>query len=611
MLALLSIVILDAVVAPAFDDLELQAARTNLVRAERALLAEVDNLRHVAADWAPWDDSYSYVQGENPGFAKSNLQLRVLKDLNLNMMLFYTVTGKLHAGQIQVGDEVYDYDEVGLFGVSSETESLLTTHDSADSEIAGIVQTRRGPMLVTASPITKTSGEGPIVGTVILGRLLTEVAMAQMQERTEVDLSWHGYEDSMLDREGGIPAFPADDTEHFVYQTHAASVDGYALIRDFKGDPILVLKASTPRQITALGGKTVQGALVMLAVAMTVVALAIWLLLRNIVVRPLESLASHIIVVRESGDLTKQLDVGRGDEIGALADEFNNLTGKLLDARNSLLEQSFKAGKADTAAEVLHNIRNAMTPLINGVDRLGMVCSVTKTLKVDQAMRQLEDETCPPERQKKLLQYIDAAFKHVEASHAEGEKELQAVSRQARQVEAIVSDQERHAVGTPLIESLVLYEVLDEATLVIPKLKVPAIEVDMQQHLDQFRIQGHRVGLLQVLGNLILNAYESIQRSQSETGRISLSASRELIGDRPMVRVIVRDTGCGFEPDKRQKIFQRGFSSKSGKTGKPGGLGLHWCANALAAMGGRITAESSGTGQGAQFHVLLPASDGA
>jgi signal transduction histidine kinase len=33
---------------------------------------------------------------------------------------------------------------------------------------------------------------------------------------------------------------------------------------------------------------------------------------------------------------------------------------------------------------------------------------------------------------------------------------------------------------------------------------------------------------------------------------------------------------------------------------------LHWCANAVAGMGGRISAESDGAGKGAKFHVLLP-----
>jgi two-component system, NtrC family, sensor kinase len=50
-------------------------------------------------------------------------------------------------------------------------------------------------------------------------------------------------------------------------------------------------------------------------------------------------------------------------------------------------------------------------------------------------------------------------------------------------------------------------------------------------------------------------------------------------------------------------LFGRGFSTKKGKTG---GIGLHWSANSVAAMGGRMSAESDGPGRGACFHVVLP-----
>ena len=50
-------------------------------------------------------------------------------------------------------------------------------------------------------------------------------------------------------------------------------------------------------------------------------------------------------------------------------------------------------------------------------------------------------------------------------------------------------------------------------------------------------------------------------------------------------------------------IFQRGFSTKEGKKR---GLGLHWCANTLVAMNGRIEAASEGIDEGAVFHIYLP-----
>jgi signal transduction histidine kinase len=80
------------------------------------------------------------------------------------------------------------------------------------------------------------------------------------------------------------------------------------------------------------------------------------------------------------------------------------------------------------------------------------------------------------------------------------------------------------------------------------------------------------------------------------------------VDDKPMVQLTVRDNGGGFDEDAGSRIFQRGFTSKP--TGETTGLGLHWCANAVASMGGRIFAESLGAGEGAEFHVLLPAVQG-
>jgi two-component system, NtrC family, sensor kinase len=51
-------------------------------------------------------------------------------------------------------------------------------------------------------------------------------------------------------------------------------------------------------------------------------------------------------------------------------------------------------------------------------------------------------------------------------------------------------------------------------------------------------------------------------------------------------------------------VFDKGFSTKSRDTNY--GIGLHWCANAIAALGGRIWATSDGPGCGASMHLILP-----
>ena len=70
-----------------------------------------------------------------------------------------------------------------------------------------------------------------------------------------------------------------------------------------------------------------------------------------------------------------------------------------------------------------------------------------------------------------------------------------------------------------------------------------------------------------------------------------------------MLHWTIKDNGIGITPDKIGTIFERGASSKSqGLTG----IGLHWCANTISAMQGRIWAESDGTHRGACFHLLVP-----
>jgi C4-dicarboxylate-specific signal transduction histidine kinase len=157
----------------------------------------------------------------------------------------------------------------------------------------------------------------------------------------------------------------------------------------------------------------------------------------------------------------------------------------------------------------------------------------------------------------------------------------------------------------PVIETLELQSMIEEAALVIPDKDTSGIELSLHPELAGFSVLAHRVGLVQVLGNLILNAWESIKRSQSESGSIRVTARIDDSGERSLVRVTIADSGCGFTDEVHPKIFQRGFSSKRGHLS---GLGLHWCANALASMGGRISAESAGADRGAEFHVVLPGS---
>ena len=72
-----------------------------------------------------------------------------------------------------------------------------------------------------------------------------------------------------------------------------------------------------------------------------------------------------------------------------------------------------------------------------------------------------------------------------------------------------------------------------------------------------------------------------------------------------LAHVRFTDNGQGIPAEALPRLFERGFTSKA----RGSGIGLHWCANTMAAMGGRIHATSDGPGRGACVHLLLPLAD--
>jgi len=155
-------------------------------------------------------------------------------------------------------------------------------------------------------------------------------------------------------------------------------------------------------------------------------------------------------------------------------------------------------------------------------------------------------------------------------------------------------------------EPVKLSQAITEAARLLPANGSAIVEVRVAPNVESMpAVHGHPITIAQILGNLMVNAAEAIQETGRVSGRIDIDGALEMDGGRECVHLCVRDNGNGIDPDVLKNLFGRGFSTKRAKTG---GIGLHWSANSVATMGGRMFAESKGVGRGAAFHLIFPVS---
>ena len=70
-------------------DLEYLNAEQNAILVERILVASSSSMNNTVRDWAIWDETYDYIEGNNPTYLDSNLYYESFETLNVNLVCFF------------------------------------------------------------------------------------------------------------------------------------------------------------------------------------------------------------------------------------------------------------------------------------------------------------------------------------------------------------------------------------------------------------------------------------------------------------------------------------------------------------------------------------------
>jgi two-component system, NtrC family, sensor kinase len=598
------------IVLPGFLQAEHREAEEDLTRCMEAVRRDCEHLAGLTRDWGAWDDTYNYIQGLNGQFKAQNLIPTTFANNHLSLLAFMRPSGEMYWGEVRDFRTLERIQTPELFESISRPDHLLVAHATTESAVSGIIMTEIGPMLISSQPLITSANEGPVRGAIIMGRLLDSAEIADLASRTRVELRLWPISD------GTIP--PADQAalahltranSHWIRGDEDEKLKAYTVLRDVFGRPALLLRADLPRAISRRGTAAAHLATMLSLLGGLAILLAMWAFLRHTVLNPLTTLTTHAARVGTDCDLRARLHMKRKDEIGILAGEFDRMVGNLADYRAKMRETARKAGMAEVAVEVLHNVGNVLNTVNVSANVVADKLRQSEVPDLALAAKMMLDHQADisrfltdDERGRELPVYLNELARFLITEQEAMLHEMTTLTAAVEHIKRIVNAQKARSDARPFRERVNPVELVEEAI----RLNVDSFErhrIQVIRRLDEVSemdVDKHKV--LQILINLISNAKNSVKQSTRPDRAITVTLESVQEQGVERVRFSVADNGVGISAENLPRVFRFGYStSPHGQ-----GCGLHSAANMAKDMGGTLTAVSDGLDQGAVFVLDLP-----
>ncbi|MFO1498138.1 MAG: ATP-binding protein [Verrucomicrobiota bacterium] len=280
---------------------------------------------------------------------------------------------------------------------------------------------------------------------------------------------------------------------------------------------------------------------------------------------------------------------------------------QLRDVHSQLVTASRKAGMAEVATGVLHNVGNVLNSINVSVNLLNESVGKSSTrhlVRINdllQAHEQHLGEFITHDPKGKLIpSYLARLSVAAQEQEQVWLHEMQSLMKSVEHIRDIVAMQQSYASAGGTLEDLPISDVIEDAL----RLQMSGFTrhgINLERHFEpvpRVRVDKHKV--LQILVNLFRNARDAVADCPPEARLITVSVQP---AENNLVSIQVRDTGTGIEPQNLTRVFQHGFTTKTNGHG----FGLHSGALAAKQMSGSLFASSEGKGRGATFTLQLPA----
>jgi sensor domain CHASE-containing protein len=583
---------------PKFLDLEREQARRNAELVIETTNHELEVLAGKPEDWGYWDDTYKFVQDDNPEYIESNLGQQSQLSLKVNLLGIYDTAGRKVWARAMDLNSLREFALDDFTGPALPAGSPFMASEDRPKTRAGLVLTSHGVMLIASTPVLSSLRVGPHQGTLMMGRFFDNRGILRIARQGRLEVSFVPHRGGAVARPPG-PAQP----NSLLHTALMSSVDSQRTYMDtvifsVDGRPALDLRVSTPRDISARGRDALRVALLSTGLAGLAIALILLWLLNSGVVVPLSRLTRRVRRIGANDDDVTRLNFQREDEIGQLATEFDRMLDRLADARQRLRQESYRSGASAMAGGIVKDLGDALAPMQEQIAQPLRLLDQAHTSSMQSLARELAQPGLSHHRLTELLAVLQDHLGEQAGLLSEARSELRGLRRRLEQMQEKVAEHSRYmtAPGTPA--PVLLGELLDLARRRLPEGPALAADIRIDESVPKApAVAATREVLLQVLSTLL---GQLAGFGVDEHQHLRVSAGIESREGRAMVFLRFDDERPAAEARRLVDEF------KQATTRQPEGSRLAWAENAVMAMGGRLSAEASDSYGGLRVYLSLP-----
>lgn len=267
---------------------------------------------------------------------------------------------------------------------------------------------------------------------------------------------------------------------------------------------------------------------------------------------------------------------------------------------------SSRAGMAEVATDILHNVGNVLNSINVSANFIEEKVLNSRAANLKEVIDLLAEHTgdlgtflTKDERGRHIPLYLKEVTKFILSEQKAIIERLRLLTKGVDHVKQIIKAQQNYARSGGIEVFMSIQEVIEDA-VEIHHTALERYGIDLKFELaglPKIRMDKQRV--LQILVNLIANAKQALSESWEQTKVLTIRTYKH---NENKLRIEVVDNGIGISKENIPKIFTHGFTTK--KSGH--GFGLHGSSLAAREMGGSLTVHSDGPGQGATFTLELP-----